>query len=116
MKVARNVGAREVWVGTRNAGSRVPIMIRFEGRQESCQLVEMHQSSSKMVMKCLLRGIHSKRRQRTQKWRRDLRQMAARKRGRIFKILRAKMNERYEGSSSKADRSDIFPQMGGQNF
>ena len=116
MKVARSVGAREVWVGTRNAGSRVPIMIRFEGRQESCQLVEMHQSSSKMVMKCLLRGIHSKRGQRTQKGRRDLRQMAARQRGRILKIFITKMDERYEGGSSKADRSNIFPQMGGQNF
>ena len=116
MKVARNVGAREMWVGTWNTGSRVPILILFEGRQEGCQLVEMHQSSSKMVMKCLLRGIHSKRGQRTQKGRRDLRQMAARKRGRILKILITKMDERYEGGSSNADRSNIFPQMGGQNF
>ena len=116
MKVARNVGAREVWVGTRNAGSRVPIMIRFEGRQESCQLVEMHQGSSKMVMECLLGRIHSKQKQRTQKGKRDLRQMAAGERGRIFKILVTKLNERSEGVSSKVDRSNIFTQVGGQYF
>ena len=67
MKVARSVDAMEVWVRTRNVGSRVPIMNRFEGRQESCQLVEMHQGSSKMVMECLLGRIHSQRRQRTQR-------------------------------------------------
>ena len=116
MKVARNVGAREVWVGTRNAGSRVPIMIRFEGRQESCQLVEMHQGSSKMVMKCLLGRIHSRHRQRTQEGKRDLRQMAAGERGRIVKILVTKWNERSEGFSSKVDRSNIFTQVGGHYF
>ena len=42
--------------------------------------------------------------------------MAAGGRGQVFKMLFTKLSERSEDVKSKVDRSNIFTQMGGQNF